>query len=82
MILIRDRPDSAREFMLTGGIGWQIIIFVFLGGLFLMLLLKKVITSFLNHNSFHSYALEFQLIIHKFVNNAEDSQLGRDRNQP
>lgn len=68
--------------MLTGGVGWQTIIFIFLGGLFLMLLLKKVIPSLLNHNYFHSYALEFQLMIHKFLNNAEDSQLGRDRNQP
>lgn len=58
------------------------LLFFFFGGLFLTLLWKKFIASLLSHNYFHSYALEFQLMIHKFLNKAKDSQLSGSRNQP
>ena len=58
------------------------LLFFFFCRLFLTLLWKKFIASLLSHNYFHSYALEFQLMIHKFLNKAKDSQLSGSRNQP
>lgn len=69
--------------ILPGSSCWQVarvrrlllFLFFFFGGLFLTLLWRKFAASLLSHNYFHSYALEFQLMIHKFLNKAKDSQL-------